>query len=276
MSEIILQCEDLIFSVLYDCKLKLLKVLNHLSKWKARWKYLIHIWEVAKDILHYLESFKKRHLKLFQLQIWVSCTSVLLQTLLYCWVHTGVCGCINVLLTSLQNNLTTTRLPHCFSVCIEVRFTEDLYCLFICHRQTDQPSDPDLIVHLVCYGLSPYKASPASPHPQTGYWWNAAPGIFSELTGWGLQWAEIRSSPCLNMHFTMGVFSAALTAEAPRIEKSSHSVCHALIILIGTASLLVIVYYNLFSKEMWGRTKFEYRVCSQKICAYFEFKAVKI
>lgn len=43
----------------------------------------------------------------------------------------------------------------------------------------------------------------------------------------GLQRPEIRSGPCLNMRFTVGVFRAALTAETPQIGKSpplAHSV----------------------------------------------------
>lgn len=39
------------------------------------------------------------------------------------------------------------------------------------------------IVQALCSGLSPYKATVASPHPQTGHRWNAAPGILPQLTG---------------------------------------------------------------------------------------------
>lgn len=41
----------------------------------------------------------------------------------------------------------------------------------------------------------------------------------------GLQRAEIWSGPCLNMCFTMGVFSAALTAETPQIGKRPPFAC---------------------------------------------------
>lgn len=40
-----------------------------------------------------------------------------------------------------------------------------------------------VIVQAACHGPSPYKASVASPHPQTGHRWNAAPGILPQLAG---------------------------------------------------------------------------------------------
>lgn len=68
--------------------------------------------------------------------------------------------------------------------------------------------------------LSPHKEVYGQPPPQTGCWWNAEPGILSEHTGSEpLRQGEIRSGPCLNMRFTMGVYCAVLTAEILKIGK---------------------------------------------------------
>lgn len=77
-----------------------------------------------------------------------------------------------------------------------------------------------VIVQAVCHGPSPYKGSLASPHPQTGHRWNAAPGILPEpAVGWNM----IRL--CLNMCFTMGVFCTVLTVETPPVGKTPPSAC---------------------------------------------------
>lgn len=39
------------------------------------------------------------------------------------------------------------------------------------------------VVQALRRGPSPHKTSVASPHPQTGHQWNAAPGILPQLTG---------------------------------------------------------------------------------------------
>lgn len=102
-------------------------------------------------------------------------------------------------------------------------------------------------------GPSPYKASVASPHPQTWppveccAWYSPRARRL-----WGLQRAEIWSGPCLNMRFTMGVFCSALTAETPPIgEKSASAQLPAFLSFSGSQpfdwiNFTIAFVFNLF------------------------------
>ena len=73
-----------------------------------------------------------------------------------------------------------TDCSHCVLAVVRCVLQENF---FVYPSATDKQTIQGVIVQAACRGPSPYKASLASPHPQTGHRWNAAPGILPQLAG---------------------------------------------------------------------------------------------
>lgn len=115
-----------------------------------------------------------------------------------------------------------------------------------------------VIVQAACHGPSPYKASVASPHPQTGHRWNAAPGILPQLAGCraAAAWNTIRplSKHALHCGCVQGRADSGNTSnwEKSSFGPLSHSVLSWIwMIEDDSLPLIIIIWESHFLCPWW-------------------------